>query len=213
MKIRTLSVIAFASGMIFLSACGGEGNSTYETDKDTITEVAKEKENTATEKKDDGSFKGTLKSVMDTGLPGIWNVVVTDSEGKETYFNYETGGPGETPFPELIGKSVAITYDSKSETMAADIVVEGKSILGEWGGINQNKGEINPEWKTFEGVMNAPTETGGDLPDMVTVKSSDGKELKFEAFVTAEHVSAHGKNVKVYYSEHTRKTATAVKAN
>lgn len=104
---------------------------------------------------------------------------------------------------ELNGKYVKFYYTSELEQNLYDIHAGGSSLLGEYAP------EKDPNMKEITGTLSgAESESGGDLPDKISVTDNNGKKIIFKYYITPEMVTANGKTVTAYYSARGVQTIT-----
>ena len=109
-------------------------------------------------------------------------------------FNLEESPLSMEELTAMKGKYATLYYLSDEELQLADVLYNGKTILGDYGlddfeGFEQATGQL----------AGADEATPGDLPGTVTVTTGNGSTLNFEYFVTDEMVAVNQKEVTVYY--------------
>lgn len=196
---RFISLITAAAVLfLFLQSCGEseEQNSNDSTGEELSNDSGKE----------NNVF--TLVSADSAGDPYLHSLNTSDADGNTQYFNFE----GEaSEIQELVGKKVKIEYKENERNSCMDILSGGESLIGEWGGINQNGGSPKAEWKTITGTLTADEVSQGDTPGSFSVKGDSG-EMNFEYFVTEEMKAQSGNEVTAYYLTDSVKTITSIEA-
>ena len=146
---------------------------------------------------------------FETGLHELYEVTL-EVNNQELNFNFQDDY--QTELNELIGKSVEIHFDEILETNEIDILVDGVSIHGEYGGIKSYNGVIDPSWSILKGMLIAEELTEGDSPTEFQIEFESGKHKSFVAFVDENYTSNSGKIVTLYYSNLIRRSITSIKA-
>ncbi len=201
MKMNLFRMIAVSLLLFGLSACN---DSKTEENKDATVKETNEQETKTTETANNKEPVWTLTEIADSGIPMLNILILTDETGKQEQMNYE----GEAPY-DMLGKKVKVDFTEDISNAVMDITLAGTSIIGEWGGINQNKGTVNPDWKTAQGVLLATEVADADSPVQFSVKSDKGT-LNFEYFVTEKMTAQNGNEVTVYYIENKKKIAKSI---
>lgn len=192
MKKNLYFVGIFISALLILSACsGGNDNTNSNNNNHSSSNYSDDNDNYS----NDNGLVGTVISIDDTGLPGIYSLAIEADNGDVYYMNYETwdGDPYE-----VLNQTVQVTYNSYDQLNVVDIMYQGYSMYGEWGGVYLNGGSIDPGWSVIEGTFEA-SEVSGDLPETITIYGLDGNEISFEEFVDDEMYGYNGLLVTVYY--------------
>ncbi len=201
MKMNLFRMIAVSLLLFGLSACS---DSKTEENKDATVKETNEQETKTTETANNKEPVWTLTEIADSGIPMLNILILTDETGKQEQMNYE----GEAPY-DMLGKKVKVDFTEDISNAVMDITLAGTSIIGDWGGINQNKGTVNPDWKTAQGVLLATEVADADSPVQFSVKSDKGT-LNFEYFVTEKMTAQNGNEVTVYYIENKKKIAKSI---
>jgi len=159
-------------------------------------------------------FKGTLVHPSVGCCYSSNRFIVIGKDGQEKEFNLPSRSRWESSLIDgLEGKSVKVCYNIINEPNPKDILIEGKSIHSEYGGISLNSGKVNPIWKVFTGVLVTPQDAKLNKQGVITVTSKEEEVLMFSDFIYSEYVSAQGKTVLVYYTETVWNEAILVEAN
>lgn len=141
---------------------------------------------------------GIVTSIEDTGYP-MFAIDVEFPERQMTAsytFNVEKSPMNAEELMALNGKYATFYYITEDELQLADVLFEGKTLLGEYG-LDEYEGFDTATGK----LAGADEPTPGDLPGKVTVTTNSGETLSFKYFVTNEMVAVNEKEVTIYYYE------------
>lgn len=157
-------------------------------------------ENEPTENVDDNVLHetGVVTHVEDNGYPTYTFTVQLHAgqPGVDITANFANLDLGDASPESFAGKTVSLDYVSSEEPDLMDLRADGHSVLGE-----DTPLESNPDWKSITGALSgADAISGGDLPEEITVTTTDGQKLTFKIYVNAEMVPANGKTVTTLYS-------------
>lgn len=183
MKSSFFFLSLFLSAAVIFSACGGSSDYTDDDNDNNTTN-------------NNGSAnEGVITSIDDTGIANIYALTFEADNGDVIYMNYETydGDPYE-----LMNQRVEVTYNTYQKQNIVDILYQGYSMYGEYGGIYLNGGSIDQGWSSIDGTFNAD-EVSGDTPSTIEIYGLDGTDLTFEEFVDETMIGYNGLIVTVYY--------------
>uniref|UniRef100_UPI004049C99D hypothetical protein n=1 Tax=Fulvivirga sp. TaxID=1931237 RepID=UPI004049C99D len=151
---------------------------------------------------------GLFIEVEDGGYP-FYSVTVEFPEREMSASftaNQEKLGLAPGYLESLKDKYVTFYYTSALDNDLYEMVLDGKSVLGE------DAIEISEDLKSVTGILSGADEvTGGDLPTEITINCENGERVNFELFVNPEMVPANGKSVTVYYGMRSRNEITFIK--
>lgn len=151
---------------------------------------------------------GLFVEVEDGGYPFFSVTVEFPEREMSTSFtvNQEKLGLAPSYLESLKDKYVTFYYTSDLDNDLYEMVLNGKSVLGE------DAIEISEDLKSVTGILSGADEvTGGDLPTEITINCENGERVNFELFVNPEMVTANGKSVTVYYGMRSRNEITFIK--
>ncbi len=159
------------------------------------------------------TITGTLVAAEDAGFP-LFNLGITPPGAREpTVITWNSEGSTDVDgvsIDELVGKTVTVTYQSQPQRTALRLVHAGTDLLYF---PDSSVPELPPGAVTVSGVLGgAGAPTAGDLPDTLTVTTSDGRKIEFDYFVLPEMVVANGQMVDLTYVDGTSDEVTAIKA-
>lgn len=159
------------------------------------------------------TITGTLVAAEDAGFP-LFNLAISPPGASEpTVITWNSEGSTDVDgvsIDELVGKTVTVTYESRPERSALRLVHAGTDLLYF---PDDSVPELPSGAVTVSGVLSgAAVPTAGDLPDTLTLTTSDGRVITFEYFITPEMVVANGQMVDLTYVDGTRDAVTAIKA-
>jgi hypothetical protein len=117
----------------------------------------------------------------------------------------EVGNLTPDALNNLLEKSVWVRYKTQQEDAVMDIELNGKTLLGEYGGQRESG------WKKVGGVLSASEVSQGDLPGTIHVVSTDGTKHQYKFYITEEVAQAHGKQVVVYYDPRINYVVTSLR--
>lgn len=159
------------------------------------------------------TITGTLVAAEDAGFP-LFNLGIRPPGATEpTVITWNSEGSTDVDgvsIDELVGKTVTVTYQTQPQRSALRMVHAGTDLLYF---PDSSVPELPAGAVTVSGVLSgAGTPTAGDLPDTLTVTTSDGRKVEFDYFITPEMVVANGQMVDLTYVDGTNDEVTAIKA-
>ena len=159
------------------------------------------------------TITGTLVAAEDAGFP-LFNLGITPPGASgPTVLTWNSEGSTDVDgvsIDELVGKTVTVTYQSEPQRTALRLVHAGTDLLYF---PDSSVPELPSGAVTVSGVLGgAGMPTAGDLPDMLTLTTSDGRKIEFEYFITPEMVVANGQMVDLTYLDGTSDQVTSIKA-
>lgn len=159
------------------------------------------------------TLTGTLVAAEDAGFP-LFNLGISPPGASEpTVITWNSEGSTDVDgvsIDELVGKTVTVTYRTQPERNALRLVHAGTDLLYF---PDDTVPELPSGAVTVSGVLSgAGAPTAGDLPDTLTLTTSDGRVITFEYFITPEMVVANGQMVDLTYVDGTRDEVIAIKA-
>jgi hypothetical protein len=134
----------------------------------------------------------------DSGLPYFQNFDVATEDGDTISFDYESVEYFGDIIPKHIGLWATVYYQPFVQRNIAKVVPVGTVV------------EMEEGWEKIEGMLNAPDETEGDLPDDFFVKQRSGESIKFTAFIDEMITKHHGTEVAIYFMPWPRKEAREI---
>ena len=179
-----------------ITSCNNHVKKT-EKDKEVKVEVPETETVTTREPTDDEIREfGIIKDVEDGPYPNFVVTVEFPERQMEANFslNIEMLSQTHSELIEMKGSYATIYYLDEEDNMLADIHFEGNSLYGEYAP------ELDDSFDNFSGTLSgADTETGGDLPDTITITNTYGMSMSFKEFITTEIAAKNGKEVTAYY--------------
>jgi hypothetical protein len=154
------------------------------------------------------NIEGQLTEVEDGGYPmATLSIVPTGQPSQVTInFNQEIAPAFKIEdLNKMLNKNVVASYEEKTEMVAVDIQVGGKTIVG-------TEGAPMPDWQKMSGTLTATEATKGDMPGTFSLKTADGKNMSFEYFITPEMVAQNGKTVDVFAMQMPRMSLKSISA-
>lgn len=159
------------------------------------------------------TITGTLTAAEDAGFP-LFNLGITPPGASEpTVITWNSEGSTDVDgvsIDDLVGKTVTVTYRSEPQRTALRLIHAGTDLLYF---PDSSMPELPSGAVTVSGILGgAGAPTAGDLPDTLTVTSSDGRVVEFDYFVLPEMVAANGQMVDLTYVDGTSDEVIAIKA-
>lgn len=151
---------------------------------------------------------GILKAAEDAQYPLFIVTIEFPEQQSQADFNVNIEAISQTTdyLNSAIGKYVSFYYEDTSEHIVMDLQKDGVSLYGD------AAPEIDASLKSITGVLQgAETETAGDVPDTITITTTDDKALSFKEFITPEIVANNGNQVTAYYYMNYNQTITYFK--
>jgi len=140
---------------------------------------------------------GLIKAVEDGAYP-MYSVTIELPKAHLTQtfsLNVEATNIDQTALDKAVGQYVSFDYTSELVPNLIEIELNGKPLL--------NDNTVDGLKKVTGTLSGAETVTTSDLPGLVTVTDSAGKQTNFPYYVAPEMMPANGKEVAVYYEVRT----------
>jgi len=209
--------------MLFMAACGAE-TSQVEAEGQTAEEAPAAEAATEMEEEkfedhgpavieladDEIREYGKVTAVEDGPYPFYSVTIEFPERNMRQSFTVNVEGMRERMdnLKSLEGKYVTFYYLSELTNNLIDMHFEGTSLEGEYAP------EFDASWKKVVGTLSgAETETGGDLPDNISVTDAAGTVYEFEVYISDAYVAANGKEVTAYYDLRGVETITYIQAS
>lgn len=196
-RLKSLLPPYFLALAIICSGCGPvkeKADNTQLAEKEASSEVLlEEREPTDDEVRE----YGILTAIEDSGYP-LFSIDVEFPEREMTAsfsFNIEKSPLSMEQLIAMKGKYATFYYTTEDALQLADIIHNGKTVLGEYG-LDSFEGFDSATGK----LSGAEAPTSGDLPGTITLTSGNNT-LEFDYFITDEVVAINEKEVTVYYYE------------
>lgn len=190
-----------------LFACGSKQteetkDSTQTEDATTLTDSNGEREPTDDEIREFG-----LISEIEDGAYPMFNITMEFPERQQSAsfnLNIEEIALSVEELLALQNKYATVYYSGEEESQIFDVHLNNQSI---W-----NEEEADFELEQVTGILAGANDiTEGDLPDEVSITTSNGEKLSFEHYIDEAMVAVNGKEVTVYYSTRYLNTITYMK--
>lgn len=158
---------------------------------------------------DETSITALVSAVEDSGYPRFTVQVSPEGGGPVPfYLNAESGVDLDGAEPGAFeGQTALIYYTSTSTPFLLDLrTAEGRSLL-----YDDGRG-VPTEGASITGVLSgASGVTISDLPDDITITSSDGQAVTFEFFIDRRIAAANGRTLTAYYDMEERREITLMR--
>lgn len=158
---------------------------------------------------DETSITALAAAVEDSGYPRYTIQVSPEGGGPVPFYldaesGVDLGGADVSSFE---GKTTLIYYTSTPTPFLLDLRnAEGRSLL-----YDDGRG-IPTEGQAITGTLTgADGVTEGDLPDQITIMSSEGQAITFEFFIDRRIAAANGRTLTAYYDMEERREITLMR--